>query len=85
MVRTYLLLQWGRIIEKVVYSTDSIAGCSYRYEYDKKGNLVMEYLVFDGEVFPGTSCSYRAVEVDSERAEFLKKQQAYLLTMACNI
>ena len=75
----------GRILERVVYSTDSVAGCSYRYEYDEKGNLVTEYFVIDGEILPGTSCSYIAVEVDRERAEFLKYQQAYLLSQIYGI
>ena len=74
-------VEGGRIIEKVIYSTDSIAGCSYRYEYDDNGNLIMEYFLFDGELLPGTSYFYRAVEVDYERAEFLEKQQAYLVSI----
>lgn len=74
-------VEGGRIIEKVVYSTDSVTGCSYRYEYDDNGNLIMEYFVIDGEVLPGTSYSYKVVEVDYERAEFLKKQQAYLVSI----
>lgn len=71
----------GRIIEKVVYATDSTAGCSYRYEYDDNGNLIMEYLLINGELLPGTSYFYRTVEVDHERAEFLKQQQAYLVSI----
>ena len=71
----------GRIIEKVVYDTDSVAGCSYRYEYDDNGNLIMEYFLFEGELLPGTSYFYKVVEVDYERAEFLKQQQAYLISI----
>ena len=69
----------GLIIEKVVYSTESMEGCSYRYEYDDKGNLVTEYFLFDGELMPNMTCSYKAVEVDADRAGYLKYQQAYLL------
>ena len=42
------------IIEKVVYSTESMEGCSYRYEYDGNGNLVMEYFLIDGELVQKT-------------------------------
>ncbi|MBP3414604.1 MAG: hypothetical protein J6L81_05355 [Clostridia bacterium] len=70
----------GVIVEKVIHSTDSVAGCSYRYEYDSNGNLITEYM-FDGELFPMTSYSYKAVKVDAERAEYLKKQQAYLVSI----
>ena len=67
------------IIEKVVYSTESMEGCSYRYEYDGNGNLVAEYFLFDGELMPNMTYSYKAVEVDADRAGYLKYQQAYLL------
>jgi len=69
----------GVIIEKVVYSTESMEGCSYRYEYDGNGNLTAEYFLFDGELMPNMTYSYKAVEVDAHRAGYLKYQQAYLL------
>ena len=69
----------GVIIEKVVYSTDSMEGCSYRYEYDGNGNLTAEYFLFDGELMPNMTYSYKAVEVDAARAQYLLLQQAYLL------
>lgn len=67
----------GRIIEKVCY--DSETPYSYTYEYDSNGNLVKTSFIYDGEVMPGDQYSYKTVEVDYERAGYLKYQQQYLI------
>ena len=41
--------------------------------------MVMEYFLIDGELMTNMSYSYKAVEVDADRAGYLKYQQAYLL------
>lgn len=74
-------VEGGRIIEKVVYSTDSVTGCSYRYEYDENGNLTNETALLDGELIPIQTHTYRAVEVDADRAMYLLEQQKYLISI----
>ena len=69
----------GRIVEKVIYSADGTVDCSCLYEYDDNGNLITEYLVYDGECFPVSTYFYIAVEVPYQRAGFLEEQQAYLI------
>lgn len=71
----------GVIIEKVCYSSDGSSSHSYRYEYDANGNLIKETFLIDGEVLPGTTYQYKTVEVDADRAHYLKKQQQYLLSI----
>lgn len=71
----------GVIVEKVIYSTESMEGGSYRYEYDDNGNLVTEYILIEGELMPNMTYGYKAVEVDAECAGYLLKQQAYLLSI----
>ena len=51
------------------------------YEYDGNGNLITEYLVYDGECFPVSTYFYIAVEVPYQRAGFLEEQQAYLISV----
>jgi len=65
------------VVEVVQYADND--SYSYLYEYDENGNLVSDSFVIDGETMPGTSYSYKAVEVDAHRAEYLTEQQNYLL------
>lgn len=66
----------GRITE--------IACPDYRntYEYDENGNLVKMSVIMDGETASGEVFSYRAVEVDADRAAYLMEQQRYLISSA---
>lgn len=49
-------------------------------EYDANGNMVADSYLYDGETIPGTFYTYRAVEVDYARANYLMVQQ-FLITL----
>lgn len=55
---------------------------SNRYEYDENGNLVKMTVIIDGETASGEEYSYKAVEVDADRAAYLLEQQKYLISTA---
>lgn len=71
-------IQDGRITEKVCYEADG-SSYSYLYAYDTNGNLIQTSFVFEGETLPCDIYTYKAVEVDADRAYYLQAQQAYLL------
>lgn len=69
----------GLITEKIFFDSDSEYG--YRYEYDENNNLVQTTFYYDGESIPGDQYFYKAVEVDAERAHYLREQQKYLISI----
>ena len=69
----------GRIVEKDCFDMAGIQYCAYTYKYDNNGNLEQIRFVMDGEDSPCDTHSYRAVEVDADRAPYLIAQQQYLL------
>ena len=69
----------GRIVEQTFYDYSTPYG--YIYEYDENGNLVRSTFVFDGEGLPGTQYTYIQVQVSPERAQYLREQQKYLMTL----
>lgn len=72
------LAENGHIVEKIYY--EWYPGTAYEYKYDNYGNLDQSIL-HDGEyTSPSEVYSYKAVEVDSDRAEYLLAQQRYLLS-----
>ena len=71
------LVENGLITEKICY--DSESQYSYLYEYDSHNNLIEMTMLYDGESIPCEQYSYKAVEVDADRAGYLLSQQRYLL------
>jgi len=69
----------GLIVEKIFLDTDD--AYSYRYQYDANNNLVEMTVCYEGEDMPGDQYFYEAVEVDAERAQYLKEQQKYLIAI----
>ena len=69
----------GRIIEKVVYSEEG--GYSYFYTYDENGNLTQVEFLCEGERSISETFVYRAVEVDFDRAGYLRHQQNALISV----
>ncbi len=67
----------GRIVDKVFYEVYSE---SYVYEYDTSGNLEQRNIYYEGDTSPSESFTYKAVEVDVDRAVYLLEQQKYLLS-----
>ena len=74
----------GRIVGKDHYDADGTMYCSYEYRYDANGNLEQKYFIMDGESSLCDTHSYRAVEVDAARANYLIAQQQYLLDIYHN-
>lgn len=73
------LTQNGFITEKRCYDEKGYLMYTYYYTYDENRNLAEVSLVYDGEQVSGTTYTYRAVEVSSDRAAYLLEQQKYLL------
>lgn len=69
----------GLIIEKAF--ADPEIDYSHFYEYDENGNWIMESVLYDGELTPSQVHTYKAVEVDADRAHYLLAQQNYLLSI----
>ena len=69
----------GRITEKISYEYGGEERFAYRY--DENGNLVEELMSYEGELFPVAVYTYRAVEVDADRAVYLLEQQKYLVSV----
>ena len=69
----------GIIIEKS-FSLEN-GGISYFYEYDEEGNLIEAICLYEGEQIPVQIHTYKAVEVDADRAAYLLQQQKYLLSV----
>ena len=69
----------GIIVEKSF--SQEAGGYTYFYEYDENGNLIKETALLDGELIPIQTHTYRAVEVDADRAMYLLEQQKYLLSI----
>lgn len=69
----------GLIIEKA-YSQD-FGGYSSFYVYDENGNLINETGLYEGESIPVQNHTYKAVEVDASRAQYLMEQQKYLISV----
>lgn len=72
----------GRITEKISVDLDSGTKTTSLYEYDENGNLIKTSMVIDAQTVPGDMYSYRAVEVDADRAAYLMAQQRYLISGA---
>ena len=51
------------------------------YKYDSNNNLVESSMLYEGETMPSEQYTYKAVEVDAERACYLLKQQNFLLSV----
>ena len=69
----------GRIVEKTCYNGDTTYG--YTYEYDENGNVAKSSFLCEGELSPSDSYTYKAVEVEADRAGYLLEQQKYLITI----
>jgi YD repeat-containing protein len=69
----------GLITEKNYFDSEIKYG--YRYQYDENKNLVSTIFYYDGEDMPGDQYFYQAVEVDAVRANYLQKQQRYLISI----
>lgn len=69
----------GRIVEQTFYDYSTPYG--YTYEYDENGNLVQSLFVFDGDALPAVQYTYIQVQVSPERAQYLREQQKYLMTL----
>jgi len=74
------VLDKGRITGKTCYEYGGEV--CYIYKYDQNGNLSEVMLSMDGELFPSGIHTYKAVEVDADRAMYLLEQQRYLLGIA---
>lgn len=66
----------GLITEKKSAAADE--DYSYRLKYDENGNVKSTTFIYDGEELPSDQYSYKAVEVDANRAEYIMEQQRYL-------
>ncbi len=68
----------GLITEKLL--NDDENECIYFFKYDQNNNLISSFLQMDGEKFPADSFTYKAIEVDTERAQYILEQQKYLIS-----
>ena len=48
---------------------------------DENGNLTSSTFLFEGEEMPASTYSYKAIEVDYERAQYILELQKYLLSV----
>ena len=69
----------GVVTEKICYAYDGSYDCSYYYEYDEHGNLVSLNALLEENIMPLEQYFYTAVEVDAQRAWYLREQQKYLI------
>lgn len=69
----------GVIVEKVF--SEAAGDIVYYYEYDENGYLIEENSLLEGEIMPVQIHTYKAVEVDADRAMYLLAQQKYLLSI----
>lgn len=69
----------GRIVEKFFLDPDYPS--AYMYAYDENGNLHTEEYVADGMRMVVSMYSYKTIEVDYDRAQYLLKQQDYILSL----
>ena len=67
----------GFVVERVLFDHDVKSG--YLYEYDENNNLSQLSFYYDGDSIPGDHYFYIAVEVDAERAHYIREQQKYLI------
>lgn len=73
----------GRIAEKHCYAQEGDYSYSYTYiyTYDENGNLALVEFLYEGERSPSDAYTYKAVEVDADRAGYLINQQKYQLSI----
>lgn len=69
----------GIIVEKAF--SETAGDIVYYYEYDANGYLIEENFLLEGERIPVQAHTYKAVDVDAERARYLLEQQKYLLSI----
>lgn len=69
----------GIIVEKTF--SETAGDIVYYYEYDANGYLIEENSLLEGEMMPVQIHTYKAVEVDADRAMYLLEQQKYLLSI----
>lgn len=51
------------------------------YKYDANNNLMESSILYEGETLPSEQYTYKAVEVDAERAYYLLEQQKFLVSI----
>ena len=66
----------GRIVERTCYSGNDVY--SYKYNYDKNGNLQELTITIDGVTMVDSLFNFVPAEVEPDRVEHLKQQQAIL-------
>lgn len=67
----------GRIMEVESY----LEAYGYRFAYDENGCLTSSTFLFEGEEMPASTYTYKAMEVDYERAQYMMELQKYLLSV----
>lgn len=72
-------LENGRIVE--IFSLDPDYPSAYIYAYDENGNLLSQEYMADGMRMVVSMYSYKTIEVDYDRAQYLLKQQNYILSV----
>lgn len=72
----------GCIVEQIYYDEDGYVSCAYDYKYDENGSLKQSVERFEEETYPLETYTYKAVEVDAERAQYLIEQQKFLVAIA---
>ena len=75
------LAENGRITEKICYEEDGTKAYTYQYTYDENGNLTQEMISYEEEIFLSSAYTYKAVEVTASRAQYIIRQQEYLLSL----
>lgn len=72
------IVENGRIVKVINYNYDGSLSHTVYLQYDKNGNLTKEFLEYGGETITSKIYTYKAVEVDADRAHYLIEQQKYL-------
>ncbi len=67
----------GRVVKEQHYGAGTY---DVFYTYDEHGNLVSTAMDIDGERQPVSEYSYKAVQLDAERAYLLASQQRYVMS-----
>lgn len=67
----------GRIMEVESH----LEAYGYRFAYDENGNLTSSTFLFEGEEMPSSTYTYKAIEVDQQRAQYIMELQKYLLSV----
>ncbi len=70
----------GRIAERINYEYEDYHTRAV-FEYDAQGNLTKITYLADGEPEAVELYSYKLIETDANRAQYLRQQQAYLLSI----